>query len=178
MTPEQQRALEMRRKCRAAIAAKSVRAPAPIEDPLPANLPMIVIRPRPTPQKRTKADRIDDLQKRIERDRRTGVCDDISSAHIIEACAAYYDKPRHHVISGRRHAAVVLPRHVAMYLMREMLGLPFNVVGAKCGGRDHSTAVVARQKISRLIKTNQSVADDVATIRRILHGENVAEAAE
>jgi chromosomal replication initiation ATPase DnaA len=172
VTPEQQRALEMRRKFRAAIEAKAFRAAAPIEETPPVNRPTIVITAiSAAPQKSNNSARIEGLQKRIERDRRNGVCDDISPAHIIDACAAYYDVPRNHVISPRQHAAVVLPRQVAMYLMRELLGLPFRAVGAKCGGFDHSTAIHATQKISRLIKTNPSVADDVTAIRRILHGE-------
>jgi chromosomal replication initiator protein len=73
--------------------------------------------------------------------------------------------------SDRRTQVVVYPRQLAMYLCREMTELSLPKVGAKFGGRDHTTVHYAEAKITRLIREDRSVyslVQDLTTrIRRI-----------
>jgi chromosomal replication initiator protein len=52
----------------------------------------------------------------------------------------------------RRSADVAYPRHVAMYLCRELTEASLPQIGERFGGRDHSTVLYAVNKIERLIQ--------------------------
>jgi len=52
----------------------------------------------------------------------------------------------------RRSAEVAYPRHVAMYLCRELTEASLPQIGERFGGRDHSTVLYAVNKIERLMQ--------------------------
>jgi chromosomal replication initiator protein len=52
----------------------------------------------------------------------------------------------------KRTADVTYPRHIAMYLCRELTEASLPMIGARFGGRDHSTVVYAVNKIERLMQ--------------------------
>ena len=52
----------------------------------------------------------------------------------------------------KRTADVTYPRHIAMYLCRELTEASLPQIGARFGGRDHSTVVYGVHKIERLIQ--------------------------
>ncbi len=54
--------------------------------------------------------------------------------------------------STKRSASIVLPRQIAMYLIREITGKSFNEIGKKFGNRDHTTIIHACKKIKRKIE--------------------------
>jgi chromosomal replication initiator protein len=70
----------------------------------------------------------------------------------------------------RRSQNVVYPRHVAMFLARELTGLSFPEIGEHFGGRDHTTVLHACDKIKKDVKKDQktkSLVDKlVADIKR------------
>ena len=51
----------------------------------------------------------------------------------------------------KRSQDIVYPRQVAMYLARELTDLSLPKIGAKFGGRDHSTVIHAKDKITKLL---------------------------
>jgi chromosomal replication initiator protein len=51
----------------------------------------------------------------------------------------------------KRSQEIVYPRQIGMYLARELTDLSLPKIGAKFGGRDHSTVIHAKDKISRLL---------------------------
>jgi chromosomal replication initiator protein len=51
----------------------------------------------------------------------------------------------------KRTQDIVYPRHVAMYLARELTDVSLPKIGAKFGGRDHSSVIHAKDKISKLL---------------------------
>jgi chromosomal replication initiator protein len=58
-----------------------------------------------------------------------------------------------------------MARHIAMYLVRELMDLPFARVG-KVFGRDHTTVISAVDKVEKLLKTDQELLkalDDLKT---------------
>ena len=52
----------------------------------------------------------------------------------------------------KRTADVAYPRHIAMYLCRELTEASLPLIGTRFGGRDHSTVVYAVNKIDRLMQ--------------------------
>src|SRR5690348_3183204 len=57
--------------------------------------------------------------------------------------------------SDRRQQSIAYPRHIAMYLCRELTDASLPKIGAKLGGRDHSTVLHGVNKITRLLKEDR-----------------------
>src|SRR6476619_2541169 len=55
----------------------------------------------------------------------------------------------------RRQPSLDYPRHIAMYLCRELTDASLPKIGAKFGGRDHSTVLHGVNKITRLLKEDR-----------------------
>ena len=60
------------------------------------------------------------------------------------------------LISSRRSRDVVVPRQVAMFLIREILGLPLAGIGRVFGGRDHSTVIHSIRKVQKEISRDEA----------------------
>jgi chromosomal replication initiator protein len=73
----------------------------------------------------------------------------------------------------RRSADVAYPRHVAMYLCRELTEASLPQIGERFGGRDHSTVLYAVNKIERLIQDghDRQLHDLVQVITQHLRSE-------
>jgi len=87
---------------------------------------------------------------------------------IQHAVCAHYRVTLNDMLSPRRMAAIVRPRQVATYLARELTLLSLPQIGAKFGGRDHTTVLVSHRKIGRLIAADASLAAEVAALRELL----------
>ncbi len=72
--------------------------------------------------------------------------------------------------SARRARAVARPRQVAMYLAKQLTARSLPEIGRKFGGRDHTTVMHAVKKIEELQATDNSFAEDVDLLRRMLEG--------
>jgi chromosomal replication initiator protein len=72
--------------------------------------------------------------------------------------------------SKRRTKDITLPRQVAMYLIRDLLGLPLVDIGRSFGGRDHSTVIHSIQKIEELLVTDEALRTRVDTLRLEIGG--------
>lgn len=89
---------------------------------------------------------------------------------IIEKVAAYYDLPIGDLTGTKRDKEIVVPRQIAMYLMRHELGLSFPKIAAAVGGRDHTTAIHSVAKIERLLETDEALRSELSEIKGRLHG--------
>jgi chromosomal replication initiator protein len=72
--------------------------------------------------------------------------------------------------SKTRTKTLTTPRQVAMYLMRELLGLQLVEIGNAFGGRDHSTVIHSLDRVQETIKGDANFAARVAKIRGMLEG--------
>ena len=57
----------------------------------------------------------------------------------------------------KRAQTVVLPRHIAMYLSRELTDLSLPKIGARFGGRDHSTVLYAVSNVTGRIRGDRDL---------------------
>ena len=90
---------------------------------------------------------------------------------IQRVVARHYNVSRGDLLSARRTANVVRPRQVAMYLAKTMTLRSLPEIGRRFGGRDHTTVLHAVRKIEGLIGNDQSLADEVESLKRQLHSE-------
>jgi hypothetical protein len=70
----------------------------------------------------------------------------LTIADIIHAVCVESGVRRLDLISQRRTKNLVLPRHIAMALCRELTGLSYPTIGRRFGGRDHTTVMHAADK--------------------------------
>ncbi len=96
----------------------------------------------------------------------------INAKRIIQSVAIFYDLKEKEILSKSRKKEIVNPRQIAMYLLRKELKASFPFIGRKLGGKDHTTAIHAFEKIKRKVETNEEgLEDEIELIRqRILYG--------
>ena len=70
--------------------------------------------------------------------------------------------------SARRSRSVARPRHVAMYLAKQLTSRSLPEIGRKFGGRDHTTVMHAVKKVDELRDIDSSFAEDVELLKRML----------
>ncbi len=85
---------------------------------------------------------------------------------VIKAVADFYDLKEKEIMSSSRKREIVRPRQVAMYLMREELKNSYPFIGRKFGGRDHTTAIHAYEKITKEMKKNTGTAEEIGLIKQ------------
>jgi chromosomal replication initiator protein len=90
---------------------------------------------------------------------------------IQQAAAAEFGIPCETLLAQDRRPAVAFARHVAMYLARELTEESLPTIGARFGGRNHSTVLHAHRKIEAGLARDQHVVDKVQSLRRRLEGQ-------
>lgn len=88
---------------------------------------------------------------------------------IINKTCQYFGISRADIVGKKRTKELVEARMIAIYLIRELLKLPLQSIGSLFGGRDHTTIINARDKISDQIKNNNRVKIQVNDIKDMLN---------
>jgi len=132
--------------------------PTPVEKIAPKPEPELLTQSEPTAEKKPYRPwfRIMNTAEPMIRDIQDAVCD-------------YFDISREHLLSTRRNPSLVIPRHIAMYLARELTAKTYPEIG-RAFKRDHTVPIYAAAKIEKLIRADAWRAHDVAHIERILRG--------
>lgn len=88
---------------------------------------------------------------------------------IIEAVSKFYDVEIVDLIGKSRKKELVTPRQIAMYLMREEINTSFPTIGNEFGGRDHTTAIHACNKVAGRVKNEQRCKQEINSISQLIH---------
>ena len=70
--------------------------------------------------------------------------------------------------SKRRTRDIMVPRQVAMYLIKEFLDLPLQSIGETFGGRDHSTVIHSLKKVEERLNGDPAFRGRVDEVRKEL----------
>ena len=70
--------------------------------------------------------------------------------------------------SKARTKTLTIPRQVAMYLARDMLGMQLVEIGQAFGGRDHSTVIHSVEKVERQMQRDRTFRDRIEAARQEL----------
>ncbi len=84
---------------------------------------------------------------------------------IIRATCSHFSVSEADLLGKNKRQELVRPRQICTYLMCDMLSIPLKNIGAKMGGRDHTTVIYARDKIAELLPLNDAVAKDINDIK-------------
>jgi chromosomal replication initiator protein len=87
---------------------------------------------------------------------------------IQDAAADEFGVPREALLAQDRRPGVAFARQVAMYLARELTEESLPSIGARFGGRNHSTVLHAHRKIAADLQHDQEVVHKVHALKRRL----------
>lgn len=90
----------------------------------------------------------------------------ITCESIKKAVCKKYNIKIVDIESAKRKREFSYPRQIAMYLCRELTDSSLPKIGEAFGGRDHTTVLHAYDKISKDIKTNSILAEEVKQLKQ------------
>ncbi|MCK5490252.1 MAG: chromosomal replication initiator protein DnaA [Candidatus Pacebacteria bacterium] len=93
----------------------------------------------------------------------------ITPKDILKLVSEFYDVSNNELIIKNRKKEIVKPRQIAMYLMRSEIKSSFPSIGTWLGGRDHTTAMHAFEKISREIETDKTIEQEINLLTEKLY---------
>ncbi|MEA1936937.1 MAG: chromosomal replication initiator protein DnaA [Patescibacteria group bacterium] len=96
-----------------------------------------------------------------------------TSKDILKNVAEFYGISLEDIISKNRRKEVVKPRQIAMYLMRNENKSSFPSIGMATGGRDHTTAMHAYEKISKEIEDDKTLEQETHLITEKIYNANL-----
>lgn len=96
-----------------------------------------------------------------------------SISRIQEVICDYFGVNQKVLTSKKRNAGVVLPRQVAMYLIRELTKASTTEIGSYFASKDHSTVIHAIEKIKNLRKMDNDLNQKIEKIVQELNTESV-----
>ncbi len=89
--------------------------------------------------------------------------------HLIQTVAVYFDVQIVDLLGKSRQKRLAFPRQIIMYLMREEMKASYPSIGTELGGRDHTTAMHAYDKISRCLVEDEKLQHDMELIKQRLY---------
>jgi chromosomal replication initiator protein len=95
----------------------------------------------------------------------------ITPERIAKAVSDYYGVGLDALRGQKRDKAIVMPRQIAMFLMREETDVSLLRIGAELGGRDHSTVLHACDKINRESAGNDELRREIAAVRELIYAD-------
>lgn len=93
---------------------------------------------------------------------------DLTPDKIISVVCDYFNISYRDIIGKKKNKEIVEPRMIAIYLISELLNLPLVNIGKIFGGRDHTTIMHSRDKISQDLKVNKKTQTLVNEIKNSL----------
>lgn len=93
----------------------------------------------------------------------------LSAKQIIERTARHFQISIDDIVGPKRDKDIVVPRQVAMYVLRSELHLSFPKIARELGRKDHTTAIHSVEKIERESKLDASLRMAISDIKEHLY---------
>ncbi|HUC89792.1 MAG TPA: chromosomal replication initiator protein DnaA [Patescibacteria group bacterium] len=93
----------------------------------------------------------------------------ISARQIIERTARHFQIPLEDIMGPKRDKDIVVPRQVAMYMLRSELHLSFPKIAKELGRKDHTTAIHSVEKIIKEEKIDSDIHAAITSIKDKLY---------
>ncbi|KKS19473.1 MAG: Chromosomal replication initiator protein DnaA, partial [candidate division WWE3 bacterium GW2011_GWE1_41_72] len=87
---------------------------------------------------------------------------------ILKAVCAYYAVKAPDIKGKRRTKDLVIPRQVAMFLIKEMTDTPYMTIGDFLGGRDHTTIMHGVRTIEEHVSKAGKIHQDIVNVKLTL----------
>lgn len=93
----------------------------------------------------------------------------ITPKQVVERTAKHFQIEVSEILGPKRDKDIVVPRQIAMYLLRSELHLSFPKVARELGRKDHTTAIHSVEKIEKGITFDQMIRQHVNEIKERLY---------
>jgi chromosomal replication initiator protein len=93
----------------------------------------------------------------------------LTPKQIIDRTAKHFQIDAVDIKSPKRDKYIVVPRQIAMYLLRSELHLSFPRIATELGRKDHTTAIHSVEKIEKAIKLDFMIREQVSEIKEKLY---------
>ena len=88
---------------------------------------------------------------------------------IFKVVSDFYEIEEKDLIGKNRKKEIVLPRQLAMYIMRKELESSYPYIGEKFGGKDHTTVMYACDKIKKELNNNNTLEQELGLIKQQIY---------
>ena len=89
---------------------------------------------------------------------------------IFSAIVKKYGFPREEIIGKKRTKEIMPPRHIAIYLVREITEMSFPNIGKLFGGRDHTTALSSYDWVKKKLIRDPLFDADIEALKKEILG--------
>ncbi|HBW73839.1 MAG: Chromosomal replication initiator protein DnaA [Candidatus Magasanikbacteria bacterium GW2011_GWC2_45_8] len=93
----------------------------------------------------------------------------LSPKYVLQVISSFYGVALEDLLGKSREKRLAYPRQIIMYLLREEMKLSFPTIGDELGGRDHTTAMHACDKIRREIDSSSRVRETITQLKQQLY---------
>ncbi len=93
----------------------------------------------------------------------------LSAKQIIERTARHFQIGLEEILGPKRDKDIVVPRQVAMYMLRSELHLSFPKIARELGRKDHTTAIHSVEKIEKEAAFDSDIRSAIAEIKERLY---------
>ena len=93
----------------------------------------------------------------------------VNVRQLINTVADFYEVKLEEMAGKSRKKELVIPRQVAMFLMRQELESSFPLIGKELGGRDHTTAMHAYNKIREEMAREGRIKQEIDFIKQRIY---------
>jgi chromosomal replication initiator protein len=93
----------------------------------------------------------------------------ISARQVIERTARHFQIPIEDILGPKRDKDIVVPRQVAMYMLRSELHLSFPKIARELGRKDHTTAMHSIEKIEKESRLDADIREAISEIKERLY---------
>ena len=85
---------------------------------------------------------------------------------IVDIVARYFKLPKSDIIGECRSKELMIPRQIAMYLIRELLDQSYETIGESFGGRNHTTVLHSCNKIEQHMAQDERIKRDINALKK------------
>ncbi|MBI1857038.1 chromosomal replication initiator protein DnaA [Candidatus Saccharibacteria bacterium] len=93
----------------------------------------------------------------------------INPKQIVERTAKYFHIPLDEIVGPKRDKDIVVPRQIAMHILRSELHLSFPKIARELGRKDHTTAIHSVEKIDKEMALDADIRLAISEIRAHLY---------
>ena len=93
----------------------------------------------------------------------------LSAKQIIDKVSKYYQVPIEDILGPKRDKDIVVPRQVAMYILRSELHLSFPKIAKELSRKDHTTAIHSIDKIEKQFHLDSDIREAISAIKERLY---------
>lgn len=97
----------------------------------------------------------------------------VTPQQVIDAISQFYAISIQDILGQSREKKFSMPRQIIMHLMRKELNMSYPAIGNELGGRDHTTAMHADNKITGEIERDLKLRQEIEFIKQKIYVNNI-----